>query len=76
MPLSGLTGGKQLKSQKKCFVCLFVLFESQEHFFSYLATVTITGDRAANLELCLALTTFSRDGSFRFHTYCDTELRF
>jgi hypothetical protein len=37
------------------FVC-FVCFESHEQFFSYLATVTITGNRAANLNLCLALT--------------------
>jgi hypothetical protein len=36
---------------------LFDCFESHEHFFSYLVTVTITGDRAANLDLhvCLAL---------------------
>jgi hypothetical protein len=36
-------------------------------FFSYLATVTITGDRAANLDLCLALTAFSSEGSFTPH---------
>jgi hypothetical protein len=30
---------------------LFVCFESHEQFFSYLATVTITGDGAANLDL-------------------------
>jgi hypothetical protein len=53
------------------FVCLFC-FESHEQFFSYLATVTIFGDRAANLDLCLALTTFSSEGSFTCHTYCDT----
>jgi hypothetical protein len=34
---------------------LFVCFESNEQFFSYLATVTILGDRATNLDLCLAL---------------------
>jgi hypothetical protein len=39
-------------------VVLFVCFESHEQFFSYLATVTITGDRAANLDLFLALTAF------------------
>jgi hypothetical protein len=50
------------------FVCLFVCFESHEQFFSYLATVTIAGDRAANLDLCLALTAFSSEGSFT----CDT----
>jgi hypothetical protein len=54
------------------FVCLFVCFESHEQFFSYLATVTIAGDRAANLDLCLALTAFSSEGSFTCHTYCDT----
>jgi hypothetical protein len=42
------------------FVCLFY-FESHEQFFSYLATVNITGDRAANLDLCLALTGFSSE---------------
>ena len=52
--------------------CLFVCFESHEQFFSYLATVTIAGDRAANLDLCLALMTFSSEGSFTCHTYCDT----
>jgi hypothetical protein len=53
-------------------VCLFVCFESHEQFFSYLATVTIAGDRAANLDLCLALAAFSSEGSFTCHTYCDT----
>jgi hypothetical protein len=47
-------------------------FESHEQFFSYLATATITGDRAANLDLCLALTAFSSESSFTCHTYCDT----
>jgi hypothetical protein len=51
-------------------VCLFICFESHEQFFS------ITGDRAANLDLCLALTAFRSDGSFTFHTYCDTGLLF
>jgi hypothetical protein len=54
------------------FVCLFVCFESHEQLFSYLVTVTIAGDRAANLDLCLALTPFSSEGSFTCHTYCDT----
>jgi hypothetical protein len=36
-------------------------------------TVTITDDRAANLDLCLALTAFSSGGSFTCQTYCDTE---
>jgi hypothetical protein len=53
-------------------VCLLVGFELHEQFFSYLATVTIAGDRAANLNLCLALTAFSSEGSFTCHTYCDT----
>jgi hypothetical protein len=39
--------------KNKRFVCLFVCFESHEQFFSYLATVTLTGDGAANLDLCL-----------------------
>jgi hypothetical protein len=51
------------------FVCLFWV---DEQFFSYLATVTITGDGAANLDLCLALTAFSIEGSFTCHTYCNT----
>jgi hypothetical protein len=51
-----------------CFV-----FESHEQFFSYLATVTIADDRAANLDLCLALMAFSSENSFTCHTYCDTE---
>jgi hypothetical protein len=54
----------------------FVCFELQEQFFSYLRTVTITGDGAANLVLCLALTAFSSEGSFACHTYCDMELLF
>jgi hypothetical protein len=29
--------------------CLFICFVSHKQFFSYLATVTIAGDRAANL---------------------------
>jgi hypothetical protein len=49
----------------ECNVC----FESHEQFFSYLATVTIAGDRAANLDLFLALTAFRSEGSFTCHTY-------
>jgi hypothetical protein len=49
---------------------LLVCFEWHEQFFSYLATVTITGDRAANLDPFLALTAFSSEGSFMCHTYC------
>jgi hypothetical protein len=51
---------------------IFVCFESHEQFFSYVATVTITGDGAVNLDLCLALTAFSSEGPFKCHTYCDT----
>jgi hypothetical protein len=54
------------------FFGLFVLFQVAQAIFSYLAAVTITGDRTANLGLCLALTAFSSKGSFMCHTYCDT----
>jgi hypothetical protein len=50
---------------------MFVCFESHKQFISYLATVTIIGDRATNLDLCLALTAFSSERSFTCHTYCD-----
>jgi hypothetical protein len=33
-----------------------------------MATVSITGDRTANFDLCLALTVFSSEGSFVCHT--------
>jgi hypothetical protein len=46
-----------------CLFCLFVCFESHDQFFSYLATVTISSDRAANLDLCLALMAFNSEGS-------------
>jgi hypothetical protein len=52
------------------FVCLFVL-SRRSNFSGFLATVTITNDRAANLDLCLALTAFSSEGSFMQHTNCD-----
>jgi hypothetical protein len=55
--------------------CLFY-FEPHEQFFSYLAAVTVTGERAANLDLCLTLTTFSSVGSFTCHTYCNTGIPF
>jgi hypothetical protein len=54
------------------FVCLFVCLDLHEQFFSYLATVTNACDRAANLDLCLAHTTFNIEGSFTCYTYCDT----
>jgi hypothetical protein len=43
---------------------LFVCFKPHEQFFSYLAAVTITGDRAANLGLCSALRAFEQGGIF------------
>jgi hypothetical protein len=46
------------KSVTIIFVCLIVLGR-----MSYPAAVTITGDRGANLDLCLALTAFSSEGS-------------
>jgi hypothetical protein len=42
----------------------FVRLYPHEQFFSYLVAVTITGDRAANLDLRLALMAFSSEGSF------------
>jgi hypothetical protein len=39
-----------------------------EHFFIYLAVVTITGDRDANLDLCLAFMAFSSEGLFHATT--------
>jgi hypothetical protein len=41
-----------------------VCLQPHEQFFSYPSAVTITGDRAANLDPCLALMTFSSEGSF------------
>jgi hypothetical protein len=52
--------------------CLFVLFCVARAIFQ------LSGDchhyrwRAANLDLCLALTAFSSEGSFTCLTYCDT----
>jgi hypothetical protein len=60
------------KTHVYLLLILFVCFESHEQFFSYLATVTIAGDRAAYFDLCLALTAFSSEGSFTCHAYCDT----
>jgi hypothetical protein len=36
------------------------------------ATVINSSDMAVNLDLCLALTAFSCEDSFMFHTYCNT----
>jgi hypothetical protein len=55
---------------------LFVCFESHEQVFSYLATVIITGDGAANLDLCLALTAFSSEGFLRGTPTAKRDLRF
>jgi hypothetical protein len=56
--------------------CLFDCFESHEQFFSYLATVTIAGDRAANLDLCLALTASSVRVLLRATPTATRDLRF
>jgi hypothetical protein len=52
------------------------VYSRTSNFSDYLAAVTITGDRAENLDLCLALVAFSSEGSFTCHTCCDTEPRF
>jgi hypothetical protein len=62
----------EMADHRDFFVCLFICFESHEQFFSYLGTVTIAGDRPANLDLHLALTAFSSVGSFTCYTSCDT----
>jgi hypothetical protein len=51
---------KPINTHKCTGITSFVCFQPHEQFFSYLAAVTITGDRAANLDLCLALTAFSK----------------
>jgi hypothetical protein len=52
------------------------LFWQHEQFFSYLAAVTITLERASNLELdvWLAVVAYNSEGSLMSHTYCDTGL--
>jgi hypothetical protein len=40
------------------------------------AAVTITSDRAANVDLFLVLAAFSSEVSFTCHTYCDTGPQF
>jgi hypothetical protein len=56
-----------------CFFRLFVCFELHKKFSSYLAAVTNTSDRIANLHLCLAFTASSSEGCFfTCHTNCDT----
>jgi hypothetical protein len=56
-------------------VCLFC-FESHEQFFSNLATVTITVDRAANLDLCLAVTALAVRVRLRATLTATRDLRF
>jgi hypothetical protein len=51
------------------FVCLFTA--ARAFFLSYLAAVTITGDRAANLDRYLALLAISSEDSFTCHICCD-----
>jgi hypothetical protein len=63
---------KSLKGRHS-FVCLFIAAQA---IFSYLAAVTITGGRTANLDQCLALMAFSSEGSFTCHTYCDMGPKF
>jgi hypothetical protein len=62
-----------VKFDQKQIDCSFDCFDPHEQFFCYLAVVTITGNRAANLDLCLAFTAFSSEGSFTCHAYCDTK---
>jgi hypothetical protein len=66
----------QLTTVHTCILWLFVYLLPPEQFFSYPTAVTITGDRAANLDLCLAHMAFSSKGSFSCHTYCDAGPRF
>jgi hypothetical protein len=40
-------------------VFLFDSLQPHEQIFSYLAAVTIIGDRGSNLDLCLALMTYA-----------------
>jgi hypothetical protein len=79
---SGKTGG----FQKLCCIlnhifhvfrkiCLFVLFIAAWAIFQLSSGCHKIGDRAANLDLCLALMAFSSEGSFSGHTYCDTGQR-
>jgi hypothetical protein len=53
------------------FVYLFVYIS-----FSYPAAFTITGDRATNLDQCLAFIAFSSWGSFTCYICCDTGSEF
>jgi hypothetical protein len=52
------------------------LFTDARAICQQFGAVTIAGDKAANLDLCLALMAFSSEVSFACHTYCDTGPRF
>jgi hypothetical protein len=65
------------------FVCMFVswlvdwlVWSRINLFFSYLATVNITGDWDANFDLYFPLTVFSSGGTPTCHTNCDTGFPF
>jgi hypothetical protein len=51
---------------------MFVYGHLSIFFFCYLAMATIAHDRAENLDLCLAVTTFSSEGFLTCYTCCDT----
>jgi hypothetical protein len=46
------------------FVCLIDCLQPHGQFFSYLEPVTITDDKAANLDVCLELIDLSSEGPF------------
>jgi hypothetical protein len=54
-----------------CF-CLFGFFWVARAIFQLAGDCHHYRWQAANLDLCLALTAFSSEGSFTCHTYCDT----
>jgi hypothetical protein len=56
-------------------VCLFVCLKPHKALFSNMAAVTITGDGAAYLDICLPRMAFRSEGSLTCHTCCDTELQ-
>jgi hypothetical protein len=47
--------GEDFFQYKHVLFVYLLVFESHKQFLSYLATVTITSYRAANLDLCLLL---------------------
>jgi hypothetical protein len=57
-------------------ICLFDCFELYEQFFSYLAAVTITDDRTANLDLCLDLQLLAEKVLLRASPNATRDLRF